>query len=260
MAISAIAKLWLLGSFLTRATSILLHLPYPKMDESLRQQIRAAGSKESMEFPQQFKLPYGDAYVDASVCCGPRARPLSGVANQPEVFPNGSFLQLPEQVKSYQTANEFIRGNMPGCEMKLLGGVRKSGSRLESWTLSCKCHGTAKKIDPNDFKDGCVSRKGIKTESVKRSDYDHMRGCIVEATEGKKAKRKNGKRNMDKSSLPIKKKPKVDKNRTGSYRAKDTDNRRVNTSCKSQQPVIHFCSNCSQRQMHDESAHFPTHR
>ncbi|EJK44632.1 hypothetical protein THAOC_36814, partial [Thalassiosira oceanica] len=196
------------------------------MDESLLQRIRAAGSRESMEFTQQLKLPYGDGYVDASVCCGTEARPLSGVGNQPNIFPRGSFLQLPETVQSYETANNFIRGNMPGCEVKLLGGVKRTGSRLQSWTLACKCHATAKKLDPNDFKEGCVGRKGTKIETVKRSDYDHMGGCIVEATEAKRAKKKKGKQgSQDSASLPIRKKAKVERNRTGTFRPREKNNR-----------------------------------
>ena len=62
-----------------------------KMDENLRQRLLAASSNASLTFPQEFRLPFGDALVDASVCCGAEARPLSGVVDQPSMFPKGGL-------------------------------------------------------------------------------------------------------------------------------------------------------------------------
>ena len=169
------------------------------MDDSLRQQILAASSPDSQSFEQEFKLPFGDALVDASVCCGPRARPLSGVFGQPTFYPEGSYLQLPSEVNTKETATEFIKSNLPGCQLAQSGGTKKSGPRAMYWTLACKCHRVAKPLNSADFEEGCVSRKGTLKESVKRSDYDHLRGCIVEATEAKK-KRIKKKEKSERSS------------------------------------------------------------
>ena len=246
MVISTVRKLLLFGSLLLpRAASLSTKSISPRaislpstspieMDESLRQQLRAAGSRESLEYTQQFKLPFGDAYVDASVCCGAGARPFSGVANQPKIFPSGSFLQLPKEVDSHAKANDFIKRNLPGCEVKLSGGIKSSGARLQSWTLACKCHRIAKKLDPADFKEGCVARKGTKRESVKRCDYDHMGGCIVGAMEvkGKKKRKrqsKSGKSESTSSTTEKKISKQPETNRTGSHGAKDASTRCVHT-------------------------------
>ena len=198
------------------------------MDENLRQRLLAASSNASLTFPQEFRLPFGDALVDASVCCGAEARPLSGVVDQPSMFPKGSYLQLPKEVDSRDAASNFIRRNLPGCEVEVSGGSKKSGVRPQSWSLACKCYRIAKQINPADFEAGCVAKKGTKKETVKRCDFDHMDHMtgIVEATEGKK-KRNKKRKHVSGEQRTSKKASRPQTNRTSSYRAKDKMNRCV---------------------------------
>lgn len=198
------------------------------MDDNLRQLILAASSRESTTFQQEFKLPFGDALVDASVCCGNEARPLAGVVGQPTTFPQGSYLQLPIEVNSRVTADDFIKRNLPGCQLELSGGCKKSGPRPLFWTLSCKCHRIAKPLNQSDFEDGCVAKKGTLKESVKRIEFDHMNGCIVDATQAKKRKKKRKRRVSDQASHGKRQKQSHSRpasNRTSSYRAKEKKDR-----------------------------------